>query len=118
MKETTTLSEQEINPLQSIELWEDDVLVRYPEADKPSKTKQEYRNYDDPVRDTVREFYRLNHRYQTYDFAMEKKKEFLQFNRIFFWTFFNSKNINQQSIAIASFRISKTFFDSLYFLLI
>lgn len=72
---------EEVNPLQSIEQWEDDVLVRYPEAGKKAKTKEEFRNYDKPERDTVREFYRLNHKYQTYDFVREKQKEFLQFNR-------------------------------------
>ena len=75
------LSSQEINPLQSIEQWEDDVLVRYPVAGEKAKTKEEFRNYDNPERDTVREFYRLNHKYQTYDFVREKQKEFLQFNR-------------------------------------
>ncbi|HYH56531.1 MAG TPA: inositol oxygenase family protein, partial [Anseongella sp.] len=74
-------SEEEKNPLQSIEAWEDDVLVRYPEAEQPAKSKEEYRNYDNPQRDTVREFYRLNHKYQTCDFVMEKKREFLQFSR-------------------------------------
>jgi inositol oxygenase len=74
-------SKEEINPLQSIEQWEDDVLIRYPEAGEPAKSKEEFRNYDNPVRDTVREFYRLNHTYQTYDFVREKEKEFLQFNR-------------------------------------
>ena len=72
-------SEKEINPLQSIEQWEDDVLLRYPEAN--TKAKEEFRNYEDPTRDTVKEFYRLNHTYQSFDFVMEKKKEFLQFNR-------------------------------------
>jgi len=74
-------SKEEINPLQSIEEWEDDVLARYPEEGKPAKSKEEFRNYDNPERDTVREFYRLNHKYQTYDFVMEKRDEFLQFNR-------------------------------------
>ena len=74
-------SKEEINPLQSIEQWEDDVLIRYPEAGEPAKSKEEFRNYDNPVRDTVREFYRLNHTYQTYDFVREKEREFLQFNR-------------------------------------
>ena len=74
-------TEKEINPLQSIEQWEDDVLVRYPEEGKPAKAKEEYRNYDNPERDTVREFYRLNHKYQTYDFVQQKREEFLQFNR-------------------------------------
>ncbi|MBA4166793.1 MAG: inositol oxygenase [Chitinophagaceae bacterium] len=76
-----TLTEKEINPLQSIEMWEDDVLERYPVAGEPSKAKDEYRNYDNPVRDTVREFYRLNHTYQTYDFVQEKRNEFLKFDR-------------------------------------
>lgn len=65
----------------SIEAWEDDVLVRYPEAGAPAKAKEEFRNYDKPARDTVREFYRLNHRFQTYDFVQEKKADFLRFNR-------------------------------------
>lgn len=81
MKNNPAFSKKEINPLQSIEDWEDDVLVRYPTAGEPFKPKEEYRNYDNPGRDTVREFYRLNHKYQTYDFVQQKKKEFLQFNR-------------------------------------
>jgi inositol oxygenase len=81
MKDKHVFSEQEINPLQTIEHWEDDVLDRYPTAGEPAKPKEAYRNYDNPVRDTVKEFYRLNHKYQTYDFVQEKKKEFLQFNR-------------------------------------
>ena len=76
-----SLSEQEINPLKSIEEWEDDVLERYPEANVPAKAKEAYRNYEEPGRDTVREFYRLNHQYQTFDFVMQKRNEFLQFNR-------------------------------------
>ena len=76
-----SLSPQEINPLKSIEEWEDDVLYRYPEANQPAKAKDEYRNYAEPGRDTVREFYRLNHQYQTYDFVMKKRAEFLKFDR-------------------------------------
>jgi inositol oxygenase len=78
---TTNLSGEELNPLQSIEQWEDDVVLRYPEPDQPAREKEEFRNYDNPGRDTVREFYRLNHKYQTYDFVQEKKKDFLQFSR-------------------------------------
>lgn len=62
-----------------MELWEDDVLERYPE--NPNKSKEEFRNYDNPARDTVKEFYRMNHTYQTYDFVLEKEKEFLSLNR-------------------------------------
>ena len=77
----TSFSEKEINPLQSIEQWEDDVLIRYPEANQPAKEKEEFRNYEDTKRESVKEFYRLNHTYQSFDFVMEKKKEFLQFNK-------------------------------------
>ena len=58
-------TEKEISPLASIEEWEEDLLVRYPEPKNLEKTKQQYRNYDDSERvNTVREFYRLNHTYQ------------------------------------------------------
>ena len=67
-------------PLQSLEDWEDDVLERYPEPGK--KAKDDYRNYVDSDRvNTVKEFYRLNHTYQTYDFVVEKEREFLAFNK-------------------------------------
>ena len=81
MKQQSELSGKELNPLQSIEQWEDDVLERYPEAGTQAKSKEEFRNYDNPVRDTVKEFYKLNHTYQSYEFVMEKEREFLQFNR-------------------------------------
>ncbi|RAJ98038.1 inositol oxygenase [Larkinella arboricola] len=72
-------TETERNPLSSLEQWEDDLLVRYPEPEH--KAKEEYRNYDNPGRDTVREFYRLNHTYQTYDFVQQKRAEFLKFDK-------------------------------------
>ena len=77
------LSEAEKNPLSSLEVWEDDLLDRYPDPETIAKgrTTEEYRNYESPVRDTVREFYRLNHTWQTYSFVQEKKAEFLSFSR-------------------------------------
>ncbi|MCP9770210.1 inositol oxygenase [Lacihabitans sp. LS3-19] len=73
-------SEKEINPLASIEEWEDDVLERYPEPFE--KSKEEYRNYVDSERqDTVKEFYRLNHIFQTYEFAKAKQENFLKFDK-------------------------------------
>ena len=71
------------NPLSSLDAWEDDLLLRYPdpEAIATAKTTDEYRNYDDPARDTVKEFYRLNHTYQTYDFVQQKRNEFLKFDK-------------------------------------
>jgi inositol oxygenase len=68
------------NPLESIEDWEGDLVKRYPEP--KSKTKEEFRNYDDNERlDTVREFYRLNHTFQTFDFVSKKEDEFLKFEK-------------------------------------
>src|SRR4051812_32448761 len=71
------------NPLSSLDEWEDDLLERYPDPESIVKDKitEEYRNYDTPQRDTVREFYRLNHKYQTYEFVQEKRKEFLKFDK-------------------------------------
>ncbi|MCC6144984.1 MAG: inositol oxygenase [Candidatus Hydrogenedentes bacterium] len=66
------------NPLNSIEEWEDDVLRRYPETDydPQGKAKEAFRNYEAPARPTVRDFYRLNHIYQTLDFVRAKEEEF------------------------------------------
>lgn len=60
------------------EAWEDDLKRRYPETDYDpnGKEKEAFRNYDEPGRDTVREFYRINHEHQTLDFVLEKKAEF------------------------------------------
>lgn len=70
-------------PLGNLDEWEDDLLRRYPDPDAiaTAKATDEYRNYDTPARDTVKEFYRLNHKYQTFDFVQEKRNEFLQFNK-------------------------------------
>ncbi len=84
------------NPLKSLDEWEDDLLLRYPDPETiaKEKSKDEYRNYDDPQRDTVREFYRLNHTYQTYDFVLKKREQFLQFNKkqMPVWDAFNFLN--------------------------
>lgn len=76
-------SSKEINPLGSLDEWEDDLLQRYPdpEAIATAKATEAYRNYEDPARDTVREFYRLNHTYQTYAFVREKQEQYLSFNK-------------------------------------
>ena len=74
---------KETNPLHSLDEWEDDVLNRYPDPEAIAKEKstEEYRKYDAPARDTVKEFYRLNHQYQTYDFVKQKRDEFLKFDK-------------------------------------
>lgn len=74
-------SEDDVNPLKSMDEWEEDVLERYPVPNEPAKAKDAFRNYEKPARDTVKNFYRLNHTFQTYDFVTEKKREFLKFNR-------------------------------------
>ncbi len=57
-------------PLGSLDEWEDDVLDRYPEPDKA------FRDYAAEVRPSVKEFYRLNHTYQTLDFVKAKKQQY------------------------------------------
>lgn len=67
-------------PLEHLHDWEEFVEGQlYPEPDQ--KQKEDYRNYDNPARDTVREFYRLNHLNQTYDFVRQKESEFLPLRR-------------------------------------
>jgi inositol oxygenase len=74
----TKFSEKELNPLGSLDEWEDDVVLRYPEPG--TKQKENYRNYVDSDRvATVKKFYEMNHTYQTYDFVVEKEREFLKF---------------------------------------
>jgi len=78
-------------PLANLEEWEDFLKVRYPEAAAqsakafnaidPEKKQEEFRNYEADARPTVREFYRMNHRFQSYEFVQEKRKEFLSFER-------------------------------------
>lgn len=70
-------------PLKSLDVWEDDLLRRYPDPETIAKEKETaaFRDYDNPGRDTVKEFYRLNHTYQTYEFVQQKRSEFLSFNK-------------------------------------
>lgn len=79
----TPINQIEINPLSSLDVWEDDLLDRYPDPENiaEGKTTEEFRNYEKPARNSVREFYRLNHTYQTYDFVLEKKNDFLKFDK-------------------------------------
>jgi inositol oxygenase len=74
-----------------MEEWEEFLKERYPEPDRgssvpfqvtdPDKKPEQFRNYEANARPTVREFYRLNHRYQTLDFVRAKKREYLSLNR-------------------------------------
>ncbi|HLJ95299.1 MAG TPA: inositol oxygenase family protein [Gemmataceae bacterium] len=73
-------------PLQDLDDWEEALQLRYPPEDSDAvparltagfKKKEEFRDYQAEVRPTVREFYRLNHRYQTLDFVKAKKRDYL-----------------------------------------
>jgi inositol oxygenase len=76
-------------PLQNLDEWEDFLKERYPQpaanspfqATNPNKAREEFRNYETTARPSVREFYRLNHRHQSYDFVQSKKREFLSLSR-------------------------------------
>src|SRR5579884_1437362 len=66
-----------MGPLENLEQWDDFVAARY----DPNKKTEEFRVYDDSTPPVVREFYRLNHKYQTRDFVQQKKREFLTRDR-------------------------------------
>ncbi len=60
--------------------WEEFVVEQvYPEPG--GKAKSDYRDYDNPARDSVRRFYEENHREQTYDFVCGKRAEYLPLAR-------------------------------------
>ena len=65
------------NPLDSLEDWDDFVARRY----DGTRNAADYRNYENPARDSVREFYCLNHEFQTLDFVRRKKDEYLSLSR-------------------------------------
>jgi len=71
------------SPMANLDEWEEDLLKRYPDPESiaTDKSTDAFRNYAAPPRDTVKEFYRLNHTYQSYDFVMQKEKEFLGFSK-------------------------------------
>ena len=64
-------------PLASLDQWDDAVKDRY----DPNRRKDEFRRYSDDTPDVVREFYRLNHRYQTVDFVRTKRAEYLPLSK-------------------------------------
>lgn len=71
-----TQSDRLQKPLDRLDDWDDFVRDKvYPEPHP--KTQSEYRNYDSPARDTVRDFYRLNHRHQTFDFVTKQRQKYL-----------------------------------------
>lgn len=78
----------------NLDEWEELLKVRYPQqapaqgssakpfvATDPNKKQEEFRNYRAEARPSVKEFYRLNHTYQTRDFVLDKKRQYLAKNR-------------------------------------
>jgi inositol oxygenase len=76
------------SPLKGLDEWEDFVKTRYPEepattskkpfqSTDPEKKQEQFRNYKAEARDSVKEFYRLNHTHQTREFVLGKKEEYL-----------------------------------------
>ncbi|MEZ6069989.1 MAG: inositol oxygenase family protein [Pirellulales bacterium] len=76
-------------PLSDLHEWEEDLLRRYPQPAEaptstftnPDKKPSEFRNYAAEARDSVKEFYRLNHRYQTVEFVRAQHEKFLDLDR-------------------------------------
>ena len=84
-------TDQTRSPLGSLDEWEDFLKQRYPETlsdtgavtsakplvgTDPNKMPEEFRDYRSEARATVKEFYRLNHTYQTREFVLAKQREF------------------------------------------
>ena len=63
--------------LSHVDEWDDFVATRY----KEGKQEEEFRNYAADANPTVTEFYRQNHAYQTFDFVMQKRAQYLSFQK-------------------------------------
>src|SRR5947209_8950266 len=69
-------------PLEHLDDWDDFVAERYAPPPAPTeKPREQFRDYAKLARPGVREFYRLNHQRQTFDFVQAKKAEYLPLNR-------------------------------------
>ena len=62
------------SPLEHLDDWEESLQARYPGT---PKAKEVFRDYRAEARPSVKEFYRLNHRHQTLDFVLAKKRAYL-----------------------------------------
>ena len=75
----TRHSKIELAQPNALQAWEEFIEEQvYPEPG--TKAKEDYRNYDNPGRETVREFYRQNHLAQTFDFVSQKRDQYLKLN--------------------------------------
>jgi inositol oxygenase len=68
------------HPLTHLDDWEESLTARYGRQ-AGAKPRGAFRDYRAEARPSVKEFYRLNHRYQTLEFVLAKKREFLPLAR-------------------------------------
>jgi inositol oxygenase len=68
---------QSVQPLQSLDEWDDFVAVRY----RQGKSEDQFRDYSADANLGVTEFYRQNHQHQTVDFVLGKRAEYLKLDR-------------------------------------
>jgi inositol oxygenase len=68
---------QSVQPLQSLDEWDDFVAVRY----RQGKSEDQFRDYSADANPGVTEFYRQNHQHQTVDFVLGKRAEYLKLDR-------------------------------------
>lgn len=81
----------ETHPLRGLDDWEQSLLDRYPAGltppsgqsalDQVEKPRDSFRNLGDSSPPGVREFYRLNHRYQTLEYVRGKRADYGRLNR-------------------------------------
>ena len=83
MKENSpAASRSSDHPLEDLEHWEEFLQQRYPEPGiQTQKSTNEFRDYRKEARPSVKEFYRLNHTNQTYDFVQQKKRQCLSLDK-------------------------------------
>ena len=74
---STTSAPLESAPLKDMDEWDEFLTGRYQEG----KSETEFRQYDETATPGVAEFYRLNHKYQTYDYVLGKEKEYFGLNK-------------------------------------
>jgi inositol oxygenase len=67
-------------PMTDVDDWQEVPRARYAPADEPEEGRS-FRDYRAEARPSVKEFYRLNHMYQTRDFARAKKAEYSRLDR-------------------------------------
>ncbi len=70
----------------NLDAWEETLEPRYGSTPfvttDPEKRPEQFRDYRAEARPSVKEFYRLNHRHQTLDFVLEKKRQYVPLEKM------------------------------------